>query len=81
MDNFDSDTLRNACNAAFHALGRGWCWDHTFPIPCTGIGADNLRNCLRDYLNVHQAHMLKAYNADFLVDAILAAMAHFTSGV
>ena len=34
--------------------------------------ADGDRECLRKYLQ-HQPHLLKAYDADFLVDAIQAA--------
>ena len=75
MNDIDTATLRNACNAAFHELGLGWCWDASFPLPCTGATAADLRPCLRDYLAQHQPHMLKAYDADFLADAILAAMA------
>jgi len=74
----DTAALRNACNAAFHELGLGWCWDAGHPLPCAGAEPESLRDCLRDYLTLHQAHMLKAYDADFLVDAILAAMARCT---
>ena len=73
MNDIDTATLRNACNAAFHELGLGWCWDASVPLPCTGTAPADLRPCLRDYLAQHQSHMLKAYDADFLADAILAA--------
>jgi len=74
----DAAALRNACNAAFHELGLGWCWDASHPLPCAGAEPESLRDCLRDYLTKHQAHMLKAYDADFLVDAILAAITRCT---
>ena len=34
------------------------------------IGAE--RDCIRDYLVRHQGHLLAVYDADFLIDAILA---------
>lgn len=71
----DADALRDACNAAFHALGLAWCWDASHPPACAGADAASVRACLRAYLEQHQRHMLAAYDADFLADAILAAMA------
>ena len=59
---------RNAWNAAFHELGLPWFWDTGCALP--DCGAE--RACVRDYLVSHQAHLLTAYDADFLVDAILA---------
>lgn len=66
---FDAQIRRNAYNAAFHELGLNWFWDAGFELPC----AAGERACVRDYLAQHQPHLLKAYDADFLVDAILAA--------
>ena len=74
----ETAALRNACNAAFHELGFAWCWDASHPLPCAGAEPESLRDCLRDYLIEQQPHMLKAYDANFLVDAILAAMARCT---
>jgi len=68
---FDAEARRNAYNAAFHELGLNWVWDSGFCLP----GADDERDCVRNYLAQHQAHLLTAYDADFLVDAILAAKA------
>lgn len=62
---------RNAYNAAFHELGLRFHWDDT--VYQGGHCADGDRECLRRYLQSHQAHLLKAYDADFLVDAIQAA--------
>jgi hypothetical protein len=59
---------RNAWNAAFHELGLPWYWDVDCDLPDAGAE----RACVRDYLARHQAHLLTAYDADFLVDAILA---------
>ena len=59
----------NGCNAAFHQLGLGWCWEAGHQ-PAAG----SERDCVRAWLAQHQAHMLAAYDADFLVEMIVAAM-------
>ncbi len=58
-----------AFNAAFHALGLRWHWDddtyeQLAAEPCE-------RSRLRRHLQHRQAHLLRAYDADFLADAIL----------
>lgn len=78
-DRSDKELLRNACNAAFHELGLDWYWDPCQPLPGAGTGRDGMLACVRDYLTAHQSHMLKAYDAGFLADAILAAMARCTA--
>ncbi|MDB5960482.1 MAG: hypothetical protein JWP59_1776 [Massilia sp.] len=66
-----ADAHRNAYNAAFHELGLRFHWDSAqFQ---GGACADGDRECLRNYLQTHQPHLLKAYDAEFLVDAIQAA--------
>lgn len=62
---------RNAYNAAFYELGLRWHWDgDTYgAVLCQ----DGERDCLRNYLRQHQPHLLTAYDADFLIDAIQAA--------
>ncbi|TWI61187.1 hypothetical protein IP91_04774 [Pseudoduganella lurida] len=67
-----ADAECNAWNAAFHELGLSWFWDAAH-LPGGGAGAE--RSCVREYLTRHQPHLLAAYDADFLVDAILAAKA------
>jgi hypothetical protein len=62
---------RGAFNAAFYELGLRWYWDgdtyrHLAATACE-------RSRVRDYLEREQRHMLRAYDADFLTDAILAA--------
>lgn len=65
-----ADAHRNAYNAAFHELGLRFHWDsELFQV---GACADGDRACLRRYLETEQPHLLKAYDADFLVDAIEA---------
>lgn len=68
-----ADIHRNAYNAAFYELGLRWHWDGD--AYRTVLCQDGERDCLRTYLQQHQAHLLKAYDADFLIDAIQAAKA------
>jgi hypothetical protein len=67
----DAEARRNACNAAFHELGLDWVWDSGCGLPDAG----DERACVHAYLARHRPHLLTAYDADFLVDAIVAAMA------
>jgi hypothetical protein len=66
-----ADAHRNAYNAAFHELGLSFHWDSARyqSVLC----ADGERECLRRYLEQHQPHLLKAYDAEFLVNAIHTA--------
>ena len=66
-----ADVHRNAYNAAFHELGLSFHWDSACyqDVLCR----DGERACLRRYLQQHQAHLLRAYDAEFLVDAIQSA--------
>jgi hypothetical protein len=62
---------RSAFNAAFYELGLRWHWDdQTYEAlaaqPCE-------RRRVQHYLEGAQAHLLRAYDADFLTDAILSA--------
>ena len=68
-----ADAHRNAYNAAFYELGLSCHLDSAAyqEVLC----ADGERNCLRQYLERHHAHLLTAYDADFLVDAIQSAKA------
>lgn len=64
----DAEIDRNACNAAFHALGLRWCWDaDTYRALQTHATE---RERLLAYLQSAQPHLLRAYDADFLIDAI-----------
>lgn len=67
----DANLHRNAYNAAFYQLGLRWHWnDENYrEVLC----ADGERSCLRSYLEQQQSHLLKAYDVDFLIDAILDA--------
>ena len=63
------ETQRQAYNAAFDELGLSWHWDAvTYAcLPARG------REGLRSYLETEHAHLLRAYEADFLVNAIETA--------
>ncbi len=59
----------NAYNAAFYQLGLRWNWDRaTYEqlLAISGAAIDRLRWYLRN----HQAHLLTAYDADFLANVI-----------
>lgn len=70
---------RSAFNTAFYELGLRWHWDsRTYESlaanPCE-------RGRVRTYLESEQAHLLRAYDADFLTDAIIAAKARCQSAL
>ena len=68
------DMERNAYNAAFHELGLRWHWDdETYDQLCRETADTTVR--LGNYLGRHQPHLLRAYDADFLVTTIEAAKA------
>ncbi len=60
---------RNAYNAAFYELGLRWHWDSDTYEQLLGR-ATNAAERIRHYLETHQSHLLKAYDAAFLVDVI-----------
>jgi hypothetical protein len=60
-----------AYNAAFYELGLRWHWDCETWSALTCRGAD----CVRHYLETEQPHLLRAYDAAFLVEAIERAKA------
>lgn len=66
-----AETHRHAYNAAFEELGLAWYWDAgTYERLQAHDG-----NGVRDYLQAEQSHLLRAYQADFLVGAIETAKA------
>ena len=65
----------SAYNAAFYELGLRWHWDSvTYDrlLQDSPIAAERLRN----YLTQWHPHLLRAYDADFLIAAIEAKKAH-----
>jgi hypothetical protein len=67
----DAEIDRAAFNAAFYELGLRWHWDsRTYE----GVASQACeRHRLQGYLQSEQAHLLRAYDAEFLTDAILQA--------
>lgn len=68
------DRELDAYNAAFYQLGLRWYWD-TDTYERLLQGSDAAADRVRRYLQTQQAHLLTAYDADFLVDAIESAKA------
>ena len=66
-----ADAHRNAYNAAFHELGLSFHWDSERYQ--SELCQDGERECLRRYLEQHQSHLLRAYDTEFLVNAIHTA--------
>jgi hypothetical protein len=59
---------RHAYNAAFYELGFQWHWDQDTYRQLSQI--PNAAQRIQHYLETRQPHLLKAYDADFLVAAI-----------
>lgn len=60
---------REAYNAAFYELGLRWHWDGDTYEQLQRAG-DLPATRLRHYLETRQGHLLRAYDAEFLVSAI-----------
>ena len=61
-----SEAHRHAYNAAFHLLDLSWHWD---PVAFAAIHRYG-RAGLKNWVQHEQPHLLRAYDLDFLVDAI-----------
>jgi hypothetical protein len=62
---------REAFNAAFRELGLHWHWDDETYAALKENADDEQR--IRTYLESHHPHLLKAYDAAFLIDAVRVA--------
>jgi len=70
MSATDQESQRQAYNSAFDELGLGWHWDRaTFAWLPDGASR------VRAYVEREHPHLLRAYDADFLVDAVEQAKA------
>jgi hypothetical protein len=67
----DHEIDRAAFNAAFQELGLRWHWDSQTYDALAAQSCERSR--VRAYLETEQAHLLRAYDADFLADAVLVA--------
>ncbi len=63
-----AEAHRHAYNAAFEELNLSFRWDAATYVHLQRHG----RDLVRAYLQTDQAHLLRAYDADFLVSAIEA---------
>ena len=61
-----SEAHRHAYNAAFHLLDLSWHWD---PVTFAAIHRYG-RAGLKSWVEREQAHLLRAYDVDFLVNAV-----------
>ena len=68
-----ADAQRQAYNAAFYELGLRRHWDSA-DYDCQ-MCVESQRAHLRRYLESRHPHMLRVYDADFLVNAIQVTMA------
>ncbi len=66
---------RNGYNVAFSELGLEWYWDAKTYAELHNIPEE--KNRVRTYIETHQPHLMRAYDADFLATAIHAARARF----
>ena len=69
LDDHQVESHRVAYNAAFDELGLNWHWDPVTYALLPARGADGVRH----YLEKEHRHLLRAYDADFLVQAIETA--------
>ena len=72
-----AESHRHAYNAAFEELGLTWYWDAATYARLQVHG----RNGVRVYLETEQSHLLRAYEADFLVNAIETTFARCHEGM
>ncbi len=66
-----AEAERHAYNAAFEELGLTWHWDSATYARLPARGRDGVLA----YVQAEQAHLLRAYDAEFLVEAVEAAKA------
>ena len=71
LDDHQLECERRAYNAAFEELGLNWHWD---PVTYACLAATG-RRAVGTYIEREHPHLLRAYDADFLVNAIETAKA------
>jgi hypothetical protein len=67
--NENEDLDRNAYNAAFYELGLRWHWDSETYGELLARGGSRAEG-IHHYLQTRQPHLLKAYDAPFLIQVI-----------
>ena len=70
-----AETERNGYNLAFCELDLEWYWDaHTY----AGLQAiSEKKSHVQAYLEAHRPHLLRAYDADFLANAVETVRSRF----
>jgi hypothetical protein len=68
-----AEAQRQAYNAAFEELGLNWHWDRVTFAGLRARGPD----AVRSYLHEQQPHLLRAYDCEFLVQAIESAKSRY----
>ncbi len=67
---------RNAYNSAFYELGFRWYWDRA-TYEELALRGQSSEQRIAHYLSTAQPHLLKAYDAEFLIQAILAKKSEY----
>ena len=75
--NDEGEAHRHAYNAAFEKLSLAWHWDTATFTSMRVQGRDGVRA----YLETEQPHLLRAYDANFLVEAIETTKASCYAGM
>jgi hypothetical protein len=73
------DLHRSAFNAAFGDLSLKWHWDLETYRDLMRIACEKAR--IRAYVEMRQPHLFDTYDAEFLIDAILAAKVRWYSAM
>ena len=76
--NPDSNSEIDAYNAAFDELGLDCRWDRDIVRELAAIPVERAR--VTEYLRSHRPHLLKAYPAEFLAEAITTTKARLCAG-
>lgn len=71
----DREIERSAFNAAFHELGLRWHWDADTYEALAANPCERAR--VRYYVESAHPHLLRAYDAEFLADAVLKIKARW----
>ena len=75
------DRERHAFNAAFLELDLCWHWDESTYAELQAVAAGSDGERVRRYVESRHRHLLTAYDAEFLVDAICATKSRLSSEV
>jgi hypothetical protein len=74
----NAELERNGYNLAFCELGLGWHWDSRTYAELQGTAQERL---VQTYLEMSQPHLLRAYDANFLAEAVESLRDRFVKGL